>query len=88
MNLLEGLLPIEHGITMSQSEIEKVFVFVIMWTFGALLEIDERKKLEELLFKNQKILDLPPVKKEENETIFEYMVSKEGCFIDWRTGNS
>lgn len=83
MNLLEGLLPIEHGITMSQSEIEKVFVFVIMWTFGALLEIDERKKLEELLFKNQKILDLPPVKKEENETIFEYMVSKEGKWEHW-----
>ncbi|XP_067125373.1 dynein axonemal heavy chain 8-like isoform X2 [Centruroides vittatus] len=83
LDILEGLLPMEHRVTVSQEQIEKIFVFAIMWSLGALLEQNERAMLEELLFKNKKILNLPPVKKDEKETIFEYMVNKEGKWEHW-----
>lgn len=47
-----------------------------MWSLGALLELDDRAKMEEFLAKHQSALDLPPIK--EGETIFEYVVDDHG----------
>ena len=43
-----------------------------MWSLGALLELDDRAKLEEFIKKKAPQLEIPPVK--DDETIFEYMV--------------
>lgn len=52
----------------------RFFVFAIMWSIGALLELDGRAKLEHFLRKHSAHLDLPPC--QEDQTIFEFMVDK------------
>jgi len=47
-----------------------------MWSVGALLELDDRVKLERFLRDHPSKLDLPPCKS--SETMFEYMVDKVG----------
>ena len=48
-----------------------------MWSAGALLELDDRAKMEEHM-RSLKCLDLPPVPAGSNETIFEYVVNDNG----------
>ncbi|XP_023932721.1 dynein heavy chain 5, axonemal [Lingula anatina] len=88
IDVLEGLIP-EKGDSkddkdISKAHLEKLIVLSIMWSLGALLELDERKKLEEFLNnkKNDVSLDLPPV--EGDETIFEYIVTSAGEWEHWR----
>ena len=53
-----------------------------MWSLGALLELDDRAKLEEFIKKNAPSLEIPPVK--DDETIFEYMVNNK--LAGWLSG--
>ena len=54
-----------------------------MWSIGALLELDERLKLQEYILDNNDHLelDLPALTKGANDTIFDYCVNKEGKVI-------
>ena len=54
-----------------------------MWSIGALLELDERLKLQEYILDNNDHLelDLPALTEGANETIFEYYVDKDGKVI-------
>ena len=46
MNILEGLIPGEDAPKQADaSHLEKLFVFSLMWSIGALLELDDRKKV-------------------------------------------
>ena len=47
-----------------------------MWSLGALLELDDRAKMEEFISKHESALDLQSMKEE--ETIFEYVVDDHG----------
>ena len=47
-----------------------------MWSLGALLELEDRAKMEEFTMAHPSGLDLPPIK--EGETIFEYVVDDHG----------
>lgn len=54
----------------------------MMWSVGALLELQDRAKMEEFIFKHPSKLDWPKCK--ENETIFEYTVNpKSGLWQHW-----
>ena len=79
INLLDGLIPGEdehgHKVGLTVSHLEKLFVFSLMWSLGALLEIDDRAKLEQFMKEMEK-LSLPLVSDE--QTIFEYVVDSSG----------
>ena len=81
---MEGLIPGEdehgHRQALPSSHLEKMFVFAIMWSLGALLELSDRLKLENFL-REQGAVALPPVN--DDETIFEYFVDTKGeCGTD------
>lgn len=47
INILEGLIPGEDAPKQADSShLEKLFVFSLMWSVGALLELDDRKKVQ------------------------------------------
>ncbi|CAF0945608.1 unnamed protein product [Adineta steineri] len=79
LDLLEGLIHKDKA--PSPDVLGRLYVFALMWSVGALLELFDRKKLEEHLVE-KKNLDLPPIKGE--ETIFEYVVNPEtGQWQHW-----
>ena len=44
--MLEGLIPTDEGGKQINGEhLAKLFVFAIMWSIGAILELDNRKKV-------------------------------------------
>lgn len=46
MNILEGLIPGEDAPKQADaSHLENLFVFSLMWSVGALLELEDRKKV-------------------------------------------
>ena len=51
-----------------------------MWSVGALLELEDRAKMEGFLVE-KKELNLPPIK--EGQTMFEYVVDKDGNWEHW-----
>lgn len=75
--MLEGLIPKrdDKG-TLPGAHLEKLFIFSLMWSLGALLELEDRAKMEALIVGHASKLDLPPTK--EDETIFEYLVDDKG----------
>ena len=78
IDLLEGLIPSkeEHGV-LSATHLSRLFVFALMWGVGALLELDDRAKMEEFLVKHGK-LSLPDIKEGSQDTIFEFVVDNSG----------
>ena len=77
--LLEGLIPEKedtHAKALSASHLQNLFIFALMWSMGALLELDDRAKMEEFLVGHDSKLHLPPIK--EGETIFEYVCNDAG----------
>ena len=46
---MSGLLDREDKNHSLKEFIEKIYVFVIMWSIGALLELDDRSKLQQFL---------------------------------------
>lgn len=52
-------------------------MFALMWGVGALLELDDRAKMEEFLVKHGK-LPLPDIDEDSFDTIFEFVVDDCG----------
>lgn len=75
---MEGLIPNkeENGI-LAKQHLERLVVFSIMWSVGALLELSDRSKMEEFMRKNCK-LDHPTIEEGSGDTIFEYTVDADG----------
>ncbi|XP_047349430.1 dynein axonemal heavy chain 8 isoform X8 [Vespa velutina] len=77
-DLLNGLLTNNDKI-LNNIHIEKLFLFSIMWSLGAVLELDARYALQEFLLAHKSHCHWPT----EDETIFEYLVSDQGSWIHW-----
>ena len=45
INILQGLIPKEDDKNIDPDHLEKLFVFSVMWSVGAILELDDRKKV-------------------------------------------
>ena len=54
---------------------EKVFIWAMCWSLGALLELDDRKKFNEIIRATADPAQFPPVG---DETAYEYFVSAQG----------
>jgi len=60
----------------SASHLERIFIFTVMWSLGALLDLDDRAKMEEFMLNHDAKLKYPPV--QDGETMFEYLVNDTG----------
>uniref|UniRef100_A0AAX7SLG8 AAA+ ATPase domain-containing protein n=1 Tax=Astatotilapia calliptera TaxID=8154 RepID=A0AAX7SLG8_ASTCA len=79
VNLLEGLLPTkETGGFAGSKHLERLFAFCLMWSLGAILELDDRDKLETYIRGHESNIDVPPTRP--GETMFEYMI---GDWCHW-----
>ena len=79
-DLLEGLIPTkEDKSQLPRNHMEKLFIFAIMWSMGALLELDDRAKLEQFMLKHESGFSYPTV--QSDETIFEYVVDSSGTYF-------
>ncbi|XP_072296528.1 dynein axonemal heavy chain 8-like [Eucyclogobius newberryi] len=82
LNLLEGLLPTkETGGLCGSHHLERLFVFCLMWSLGAVLELNDREKFEGFVRDHESNINVPKTKP--GETIFEYMVSTKGEWCHW-----
>lgn len=86
--LLYGLIPSSDEAsvhtTMTAQHLERIYVFALMWSLGALLELEDRAKMEEFMKDRDKIvLDLPVMNA--GDTIFEYLVDEDGSWQHWST---
>jgi dynein heavy chain len=61
---------------------EKVFIWAMCWSLGALLELEDRKKFNHKLKEVADKAQFPPVG---DETAFEYFVNPEGQWQHWKT---
>ncbi|GLD50869.1 dynein heavy chain 8, axonemal [Lates japonicus] len=82
VNLLEGLIPTkETGGLAGSRHMERLFVFCLMWSLGALLELEDRDKLEIYIRAHESSIDVPQT--QPGETMFEYMVNPKGEWCHW-----
>ncbi|XP_039952580.1 dynein heavy chain 8, axonemal [Bactrocera tryoni] len=81
LEIMDGML--EECSNRTERFLERMFLFALMWTLGAVLEIKERDKFEEFLVKHPSKLKWP--KRQPNETIFEFYVDDQGMWQHWNT---
>lgn len=67
--------------TYTDKHLERFFIFAVMWSLGAVLELDDRAKLEQYAVKSSGKMDWP--KCGEGESIFEYVVGDNGKWQHW-----
>ncbi|XP_076801600.1 dynein axonemal heavy chain 8-like [Clavelina lepadiformis] len=87
LTLLEGLIPqSEDNKPIEKQHLEKLYVFCLMWSLGALLELNDREKMEIFLYKYQQEnrgLNLPIIPKDSGFNMFEYLVNDSGNWEHW-----
>lgn len=84
LTLLEGLIPSkEEGGVSCVEHLHKLFVFGLMWSLGALLELESREKLEAFIRSHESKLDLPEIPKDKNQTMYEFFVTDYGKHSDF-----
>uniref|UniRef100_A0A8C0UY83 Dynein heavy chain 5, axonemal-like n=1 Tax=Cyanistes caeruleus TaxID=156563 RepID=A0A8C0UY83_CYACU len=78
---LQGLLSGRDEKQLSEEHIARLFVFSVMWSAGALLEPDDKLKMELFLRKHSAVKELPAVNGE--ETMFEFGINACGQWEHW-----
>ncbi|KAI3387946.1 hypothetical protein SNEBB_000651 [Seison nebaliae] len=85
-NLLSSLLPSsdDKDHAFEKDHLKRLYVFVLMWSIGGLLELDDRSKLETFMASTE--LNLPLPNTSNDDTMFEYFVdSSDGQWHHWNT---
>ncbi|XP_060906983.1 dynein axonemal heavy chain 5 [Labrus mixtus] len=87
INMLQGLIPPkDQWGDLSREHLERLYVFALMWSAGALLELDDRRKMEVWLRGNSSVcLNLPNIPPESEDTMFDYHVTADGLWVHWNT---
>ncbi|CAM4927444.1 unnamed protein product [Rotaria socialis] len=81
IDLLDGLLSKE--IEYTKVYLERLTVFSLMWSMGALLELNDRTKIEQY-FINRNDTDTPN-NILQGDSIFDYLVNDDGQWEHWST---
>lgn len=64
---------------LSREHLQRLYVFALMWSIGALLELNDRRKMEVWLRGNDSIhLNLPDIRRDSEDTMFDYYVTADG----------
>uniref|UniRef100_A0A7S0HBM9 Uncharacterized protein n=1 Tax=Hanusia phi TaxID=3032 RepID=A0A7S0HBM9_9CRYP len=81
--MLEEILApnVESKTFLSEEHMEKIFIYSLCWSLGALLELDDRKKFSSDLAKLADASAFPPVGE---ETAFEFFVDETGSWKHWK----
>ncbi|KAL0211729.1 hypothetical protein RCL1_005355 [Eukaryota sp. TZLM3-RCL] len=82
--LLEALVPSPNNDfkLISNNHLERMFVFALIWSLGAVLEKEDRQKFD-LFLRGDRNLDLPSTF--DSETVYDYWISSEtGEWQKWR----
>lgn len=83
-DLLTGMLAArKEDEQMQESTLENIFLFATMWSFGALLELDARHRMEEFVLNHHSKMRWPPAGA--GESIFEYLVNEKGQWDHWNS---
>uniref|UniRef100_A0A7N6FG55 AAA+ ATPase domain-containing protein n=1 Tax=Anabas testudineus TaxID=64144 RepID=A0A7N6FG55_ANATE len=83
INMLQGLIPPKVRLKL---HLERLYVFALMWSTGASLELNDRRKMESWLRGNDGIhLNLPDIPPDSEDTMFDYYVTTDGQWVHWRT---
>ncbi|XP_054476942.1 dynein axonemal heavy chain 5 isoform X4 [Anoplopoma fimbria] len=87
INMLQGLIPPKEQCgELSREHLERLYVFALMWSTGALLELDDRRKMEIWLRGSDSIcLNLPDIPLDSDDTMFDYHVTADGQWVHWST---
>ncbi|KAJ3258377.1 Dynein heavy chain 5, axonemal [Boothiomyces macroporosus] len=80
--LLTGLIP--KATQISAEHLERLFIFACFWSFGALLELDERKKLQTFMLEKIPDLKYPSFDPSSQDTFFEFFVNDNGQWQHWK----
>ncbi|XP_015117111.1 dynein heavy chain 5, axonemal [Diachasma alloeum] len=80
-DLLVGLLQHDESNTFTDRHLERFFLFSMMWSLGAVLELDGRASLQDFLINHPSKCDWPILR--EDDTIFEYLIADNGNWIHW-----
>lgn len=63
--------------------LERLFIFAMMWSLGAVLELDMRTRMAEYMTKLPVKMDWPGAKSKEWVMPFEYNVTHTGVWEHW-----
>uniref|UniRef100_A0A8C3PTP3 Dynein axonemal heavy chain 5 n=1 Tax=Calidris pygmaea TaxID=425635 RepID=A0A8C3PTP3_9CHAR len=87
INMLQGLIPPkEQGGELTPKYLERLYIFSLMWSVGALLELEDRCKMEHWLRNHATIkLDLPSIPEGSEDIMFDYYVATDGEWMHWNT---
>uniref|UniRef100_A0A8C8C735 Dynein, axonemal, heavy chain 5 n=1 Tax=Oncorhynchus tshawytscha TaxID=74940 RepID=A0A8C8C735_ONCTS len=89
INILQGLIPAKVDTRKppysNHIKNPRLYVFALMWSIGALLELEDRRKMESWLRGNDNIhLDLPDIPSDSEDTMFDYHITT-GQWVHWNT---
>jgi dynein heavy chain len=84
--LIAGLIPKCEGnkLQISSDHLSRVFTFALFWSFGALLELDERKKLQTYMLEKLPDLPYPNIDSNGLDTFYEFFVDDNGGWAHWK----
>ncbi|CAK8682402.1 unnamed protein product [Clavelina lepadiformis] len=84
LNVLEGMIPSkeEAGI-LSNFHLHRLFIFSLMWSIGATLELEDRDRMELFLREHESKLDLPDIEDGSGHTMFEFVPDANGQWEHW-----
>ncbi|XP_077982678.1 dynein axonemal heavy chain 5-like [Glandiceps talaboti] len=88
ITLMTGLLNKDEkdkeNVTINADYLNKMYVFVVMWSIGAFLELDDRAKMAQFLRNSEDFrLDLPDIPDTSEDTMFDYYVDSEAHWQHW-----
>ncbi|XP_041488031.1 dynein heavy chain 5, axonemal [Microtus oregoni] len=81
--MLQGLIPPkEQAGEVGPEHLGRLFVFAMMWSVGAVLELEGRSRLE-LWLRSREVPTLPLPQSDAGDTMFDYYVAPDGSWRHW-----